>query len=134
MFASWRAGARIEGFRALACVPVIVRARVIGVLNCYGNEPHAHTPDELELLQLVARMAGVAIETARAADMQRDTAEQLRLLSGRLREQNAELARVTAIQSRLAETLAQADATAVERTADTLAETTGRSVLVLGRG
>jgi GAF domain-containing protein len=134
MFASWRTGARIEGFRALACVPVIVRARVIGVLNCYGNEPHAHTPDELELLQLVARMAGVAIETARAADAQRDSAEQLRLLSGRLREQNAELARLTSIQSRLAETLAQADATAVERTADTLAETTGRAVLVWGRG
>ncbi len=134
MFASWRSGARIEGYRALACVPVIVRARVIGVLNCYGREPHAHTPDELELLHLVARMAGVAIETARAADMQRDSAEQLRLMSGRLREQNAELARLTSIQSRLAETLAQADATAVERTAETLAETTGRAVLVWGRG
>jgi sugar diacid utilization regulator len=134
MFAAWRTGARIEGFRALASVPVIVRARVIGVLNCYGNEPHAHTPDELELLQLVARMAGVAIETARAADMQRDSAEQLRLLSAQLREQNAELARLTSIQSRLAETLAQADVTAVERTAETLAETTGRAVLVWGRG
>jgi sugar diacid utilization regulator len=134
MFASWRSGARIEGYRALACVPVIVRARVIGVLNCYGREPHAHTPDELELLHLVARMAGVAIETARAADMQRDSAEQLRRLSAQLREQNAELARLTSIQSRLAETLAQADATAVERTADTLAETTGRAVLVWGRG
>lgn len=134
MFAAWRTGARIEGFRALASVPVIVRARVIGVLNCYGNEPHAHTPDELELLQLVARMAGVAIETARAADMQRDSAEQLRRLSGQLREQNAELARLTSIQSRLAETLAQADVTAVERTAETLAETTGRAVLVWGRG
>jgi GAF domain-containing protein len=134
MFAAWRSGARIEGYRALACVPVIVRARVIGVLNCYGREPHAHTPDELELLHLVARMAGVAIETARAADMQRDSAEQLRHLSAQLREQNAELARLTSIQSRLAETLAQADATAVERTADTLAETTGRAVLVWGRG
>jgi sugar diacid utilization regulator len=134
MFAAWRSGARIEGFRALASVPVIVRARVIGVLNCYGREPHAHTPDELELLQLVARMAGVAIETARAADMQRDSAEQLRRLSAQLREQNAELARLTSIQSRLAETLAQADVTAVERTAETLAETTGRAVLVWGRG
>jgi sugar diacid utilization regulator len=134
MFAAWRTGARIEGFRALACVPVIVRARVIGVLNCYGNEPHAHTPDELELLHLVARMAGVAIETARAADAQRDSAEQLRELSAQLRRQNAELARLTSIQSRLAETLAQADASAVERTAETLAETTGRAVLVWGRG
>jgi GAF domain-containing protein len=134
MFAAWRTGARIEGFRALACVPVIVRARVIGVLNCYGNEPHAHTPGELELLHLVARMAGVAIETARAADAQRDAAEQLRELSAQLRRQNAELARLTSIQSRLAETLAQADASAVERTAETLAETTGRAVLVWSRG
>jgi sugar diacid utilization regulator len=133
-FASWRSGARLEGVRSLACVPVIVRARVIGVLNCYGREPHEHTAEELELIQLVARMAGVAIETARAADMQRDSAEELRRLSARLREQNAELARVTAIQSRLAETLAHPDATALERTAQTLAETTGRAVLVWGRG
>jgi DNA-binding PucR family transcriptional regulator len=134
MFAAWRGGARLEGYRSLACVPVIVRARVIGVLNCYGRRPHEHTADELELLQLVARMAGVAIETARAAEMQRDSAEELRRLSARLREQNAELARLTAIQSRLAETLAHADVTAVERTAETLAETTGRGVLVWGRG
>jgi GAF domain-containing protein len=133
-FEAWRSGARVEGFRSLACVPVVVRARVIGVLNCYGREPHEHTPDELELLHLVARMAGVAIETARAADMQRDSAEELRRLSARLREQNAELARLTAIQSRLAETLAHADVTAVERTAETLGETTGRAVLVWSRG
>jgi sugar diacid utilization regulator len=118
----------------VACVPVIVRARVIGVLNCYGREPHQHTADELELLQLVARMAGVAIETARAADMQRDSAEELRRLSAQLREQNAELARLTGIQSRLAETLTQPEATALEHTAQTLAETTGRAVLVWGRG
>lgn len=133
-FASWRSGARLEGVRSLACIPVIVRARVIGVLNCYGRRPHEHTPDELELLQLVARMAGVAIETARAADMQRESAEELRRLSTQLREQNAELARLTAIQSRLAETLTQPEATALERTAQTLAETTGRAVLVWGRG
>jgi len=133
-FASWRSGARLEGVRSLACIPVIVRARVIGVLNCYGREAHEHTAEELELLQLVARMAGVAIETARAADMQRDSAEELRRLSAQLREQNAELARLTAIQSRLAETLTQPEATALERTAQTLAETTGRAVLVWGRG
>jgi GAF domain-containing protein len=133
-FSSWRSGARLEGVRSLACIPVIVRARVIGVLNCYGRRPHEHTAEELELLQLVARMAGVAIETARAADMQRDSAEELRRLSARLREQNAELARLTTIQSRLAETLAQPDASALERTAQTLAETTGRAVLVWGRG
>ncbi len=133
-FAAWRDAARAEGYRSLACVPVIVRARVIGVLNCYGGAPHEHGAAELELLKLVARMAGVAIETARAADVQRDTADELLLLSERLQEQNAELGRLTSIQSRLAETLAEADVTAVERTAATLAETIDRDVLVWGRG
>lgn len=133
-FVVWRNAARAEGYRSLACIPVIVRARVIGVLNCYGGEPHQHSSGELELLKLVARMAGVAIETARAAEGQRDAAEELRRLSQRLQQQNAELARLTAIQSQLAQTLAEADVTAVERTAATLAEATGRAVLVWGRG
>jgi len=132
-FQPWRRGARLQRYRSLVCVPVILRSRVIGVLNCYGRTPHRHTPAELELLQLVARLAGAAIETARVAEGQRQAASELRDLSERLREQNRELSILSAVQSRLTQHLNVPDATAVERTAQTLAEITDRSVLIAGR-
>jgi GAF domain-containing protein len=129
-FEPWKTGARLQRYRSLGCIPVIVRSQVIGVLNCYGREPHHHSPEEVELLQLVARLAGVAIETARVAEGQREAVAKLRELSEQLREQNRELSRLSSIQSRLTKHLTQPDATAVERTAGTLADLTGRAVLV----
>ncbi|HLH70647.1 MAG TPA: GAF domain-containing protein [Candidatus Dormibacteraeota bacterium] len=129
-FEPWREGARQLGYRSLVCIPVIASSRVIGVLDCYGAEPHRHTAEELEFLQLVARLAGVAIETARVAEGQRQATVRLRDLSERLRRRNEELSRLSLAQTRLAEGLAQVDATAVERTARTLAELTEGAVLV----
>jgi len=129
-FEPWREGARRLGYRSLVCVPVIASSRVIGVLDCYGAEPHHHTAEELEFLQLVARLAGVAIETARVAEGQRQATLRLRDLSERLRRQNEELSRLSLAQARLAEGLTQVDATAVERTVRTLAELTEGAVLV----
>ncbi|MBJ7601790.1 MAG: GAF domain-containing protein [Candidatus Dormibacteraeota bacterium] len=129
----WRTAMRVEHYRALVCMPVIVRSRVIGVLVCYSGEPHLHSREELDLLQLVSRLAGIAIETARVAAGQRQASDELRRLSERLQEQNRELARLSSIQARLTEQLVHPDATAVERIARTLAEITTRSVLVAGR-
>jgi len=131
-FASRKKSARLEGYRSITCIPVILRSQVIGVLTCYGHEPHHPSTDELELLQLVGRLAGIAIETARVAEGQRRALAELRRLSERLHHQNEELSRLSAIQSRLTGELAQPDATAVERTARTLAEITERAVLVSG--
>jgi hypothetical protein len=129
-FEPWREGARLLGYRSLVCIPVIANSQVIGVLDCYGSEPHYHTAEELEFLQLMARLAGVAIETARVAEGQREATARLRDLSERLRRQNEELSRLSLAQTRLAEGLTQVDATAVERTARTLAELTEGAVLV----
>ena len=129
----WRSATRFEHYRSLACVPVIVRSLVIGVLVCYGRAPHQHSRDELDLLQLVSRLAGIAIETARVADGQRQASDELRKLSERLQAQNKELAQLSSIQARLTEELVHPDATAVERTTRTLAEITDRAVLVAGR-
>jgi hypothetical protein len=112
---------------------VILRSQVIGVLVCYGRDPHRHSGQELELLQLVALLARVAIETVRVAEGQRRAVEELRDLSRRLREQNEELRRLSAMQSQLAEELSDPDTTTLEHTVRTLAELTRRAVLVAGR-
>ncbi len=133
MLDPWRSATRFEHYRSLTCVPVIVRSQVIGVLVCYGRDPHQHAREELDLLQLVSRLAGIAIETARVADGQRRVSGELRTLSERLKDRNVELVRLSSIQTRLIEQLVQPGAMAVEGTARILSEITGSSVLVAGR-
>ncbi len=56
--------ARHEGLCSLASVPLAVRGRVIGVLNCYTSEKHEFSRHELEILHALANQAAVAIENA----------------------------------------------------------------------
>jgi GAF domain-containing protein len=56
--------ARKEGLCSLASVPLAVKGRVIGVLNCYTSKKHKFTEHELGVLQAVAAQAAVAIENA----------------------------------------------------------------------
>jgi GAF domain-containing protein len=53
-----------EGLVSLASVPLAVRGRVIGVLNCYTSKKRAFTKPELEVLTTMANQAAVAIENA----------------------------------------------------------------------
>jgi hypothetical protein len=128
--ANWRGTAREQGFRSMVCIPLIQRSEVIGILNCYWSEPHAPIGEELELLQLVGRLAGVAIETARAADKQRSNGIQLQELRDRLQDQNHDLVTLAKAQSRFITTLVRGGAPAVEETTRILAETIRRSVVV----
>ncbi len=54
--------ARAEGLKSLISVPMMVRSRVIGVLNCYTANEHQFTEEEVQLLVGVANQAAVAIE------------------------------------------------------------------------
>ena len=56
--------ARKEGLCSLASVPLAVKGRVIGVLNCYTSKKHKFTKHELDILGTVAGQAAVAIENA----------------------------------------------------------------------
>jgi signal transduction protein with GAF and PtsI domain len=56
--------ARQEGLCALLCVPLRVRERIIGVLNCYTGDPHAFTSQEIELFQALANQTALAIENS----------------------------------------------------------------------
>jgi two-component system, response regulator PdtaR len=56
--------AKKEGLCSLACVPLAVKGRVIGVLNCYTSKKHKFPKNELDLLTALANQAALAIENA----------------------------------------------------------------------
>jgi signal transduction protein with GAF and PtsI domain len=54
--------ARKEGLVSMLSVPLIVKDKVIGVINCYTSYAHAFTETEQDVLTMVARQAAVCIE------------------------------------------------------------------------
>src|SRR3989344_440181 len=56
--------AKKEGLCSLASVPLAVKGRIIGVLNCYTSKIHKFTKPELDVLTTLANQAAVAIENA----------------------------------------------------------------------
>jgi len=67
--------AKKEGLCSLASVPLTVKGRVIGVLNCYTSKKHKFTKDELALLTALANQAAIAIENAEL-DLRAKSAEE----------------------------------------------------------
>jgi len=51
-----------EGLVSMLSVPMVVRDRAIGVINCYTSSPHEFTETEKNVLTTVANEAAVAIE------------------------------------------------------------------------
>jgi signal transduction protein with GAF and PtsI domain len=54
--------AKKEGLCSLLCVPLAVKSKVIGVINCYTSKPHDFSDEEIELLATIANQVAVAIE------------------------------------------------------------------------
>lgn len=54
--------AKKESLVSMLSVPMFIRDRVIGVINCYTSEPHEFTETEKNVLITVAGAAAVAIE------------------------------------------------------------------------
>ena len=54
--------AKKEGLYSLLCIPLSVKGRVIGVINCYTSYPHEFSKIEINMLTSVANQAAVAIE------------------------------------------------------------------------
>ncbi len=57
--------ARREGLVSMLSVPLIVREKVIGVMNCYTGKPAAFTPEQTALCTTLANQTALAIENAR---------------------------------------------------------------------
>jgi signal transduction protein with GAF and PtsI domain len=54
--------AKRESLNSLLCVPLSVKGKVIGVINCYTSKPHNFSDEEIEILTTIANQAAVAIE------------------------------------------------------------------------
>jgi signal transduction protein with GAF and PtsI domain len=54
--------AKKEGLRSLLCVPLAVKGKVIGVLNCYTSKAHDFSSTDIDMLTSVANQAAAAIE------------------------------------------------------------------------
>jgi signal transduction protein with GAF and PtsI domain len=54
--------ARKEGLCSLLSAPMMVRGKVIGVINCYTSYPHHYTDTEEAVLTTVANQAAICIE------------------------------------------------------------------------
>jgi signal transduction protein with GAF and PtsI domain len=54
--------AKKEKLKSLLCVPLSVRGKVIGVINCYTPKAHKFSETEIDVLTSIASQAAVAIE------------------------------------------------------------------------
>ena len=56
--------ARREGLVSMLSVPMCIKNRVIGVINCYTSYPHSFSKIEEEMLTTVANQAAICIENS----------------------------------------------------------------------
>jgi len=66
-----------EGLCSLLSVPLNVKGKVIGVINCYTSELHNFRKDEIELLVTIANQAAIVIENAQLVLKTREIQEEL---------------------------------------------------------
>jgi signal transduction histidine kinase/putative methionine-R-sulfoxide reductase with GAF domain len=56
--------AKKEGLVSMLSVPMCIKDRVIGVINCYTSNPHSFSKSEEEMLTTVANQAAICIENS----------------------------------------------------------------------
>ncbi len=54
-----------EGLTSMVAVPMIVKDKAIGVINVYTKEQHRFSDEEVNVLQMVANQAAVAVENTK---------------------------------------------------------------------
>lgn len=57
--------AKKEGLVSMLCVPMMIKDRVIGVINSYTQHQYKFSEEEIGILQAIANQAAVAIENTR---------------------------------------------------------------------
>jgi signal transduction histidine kinase len=72
---------RAAGIHSRVLAPLLVGARVIGLLAIGRTERNAFEPQEIELASLLGRLAASAVQNIRAFDSERRTVDELRRLS-----------------------------------------------------
>jgi signal transduction histidine kinase len=69
------------GLRSRVLAPLLSGPETIGAISVVRREPAAFSADEIELLSLLGRLVGSAVQNIRAYEAERTTAEELRRLS-----------------------------------------------------
>lgn len=69
--------AKKVGLCSLLCMPLSVKGKVIGVLNCYTAKPHEFSDTEIEMLTTIVNQAAVAIENTELIVKSRVAQEEL---------------------------------------------------------
>jgi len=72
--------ARREGISSILSVPIIMRGRAIGALRVYTTEPWEFTLDDVNFVQAMANMAGMAIDITKYHKGLKDSIEILKTL------------------------------------------------------
>ncbi|OGX27551.1 MAG: hypothetical protein A2787_09295 [Omnitrophica WOR_2 bacterium RIFCSPHIGHO2_01_FULL_48_9] len=54
-----------EELTSMLSVPMIVKEKAIGIINVYTKTPHHFSQDEIDILQMVANQAAVAVENTK---------------------------------------------------------------------
>jgi signal transduction protein with GAF and PtsI domain len=57
--------AKAEGLVSMLAVPMLIKDKPIGVINCYTSTEHVFAEDEIFILQAIANQSAVAIENTR---------------------------------------------------------------------
>ncbi len=129
-FRPWGSLAEEQGFRSLVSVPLLINGRAVGTLNGYRAQPCRFHQDEILLLAALANLAGTAIETARLAEREQQTIDQLQRLNTSLQAQALLLEQAEEIHQKLTSVALRAGG--LGTLASVLAGLLSRSVLVEG--
>ncbi len=57
--------AKKQGLVSMLCVPMMIKDRVIGVINSYTQREYSFSKEEVDILQAIANQSAVAIENTR---------------------------------------------------------------------
>jgi signal transduction histidine kinase len=69
------------GLRSRLTAPLLVGATPLGLISFVRRKPDAFSPEEVELVSLIGRLAATAVQNIRAYDAERRTVSELRRLS-----------------------------------------------------
>jgi signal transduction protein with GAF and PtsI domain len=69
--------AKKENLCSMLAVPLIVKGKVIGVLNCYTSKRHKFTSREIKLVSAVGNQAAIAIHNRKLAEEKESLASKL---------------------------------------------------------
>jgi signal transduction protein with GAF and PtsI domain len=72
--------AKKEGIASLLSVPITIHGQVMGVLRVYTAEPWEFTLEDVNLVQAVAQIAGMALDMARLAKGYKSSIEILKTM------------------------------------------------------